>query len=193
MKIALRALAVGAMLIAALVTAEAQTTQNGPYYATPSWDQQLQCDTQATCPRFVVLANWGNAAVLDRETGLVWQLTPQIRGNNRDFGDAVFNCYETNTGGRSGWRLPTPEELMSLVDHSQRSPALPAGSPFQQVDSNVFWTATTVLPPTLTTPGLAVLISFDLGSVGSGRTDLLFGVWCVRGGSHALTDFVGQG
>jgi len=55
-----------------IVLAHAQTTSNGPYYATPSWDQKLQCDTQATCPRFIVLSNWGGAAVLDRETGLVW-------------------------------------------------------------------------------------------------------------------------
>ena len=28
--------------------AHAQTISNGPYYATPSWDQKLQCDTSAT-------------------------------------------------------------------------------------------------------------------------------------------------
>src|SRR5947208_16080459 len=51
-------------------------TSAGPYYAEPSWDQQLQCDTQATCPRFIVLLNWSSAAVLDRETGLVWERSP---------------------------------------------------------------------------------------------------------------------
>ncbi len=49
----------------------AQTTANGPYYATPSWNQQLPAST-----RFIVLANWSNAAVLDRETGLVWERSP---------------------------------------------------------------------------------------------------------------------
>src|SRR5688572_32164101 len=56
--------------------AQAQTTSNGPYYAEPAWDQKLQCDTQATCPRFIVLSNWSSAAVLDRETGLVWERSP---------------------------------------------------------------------------------------------------------------------
>src|SRR5271169_1120634 len=51
--------------------AAAQVSQNGPYYANPSWDQQLPAST-----RFVVLTNWGSQAVLDRETGLVWELTP---------------------------------------------------------------------------------------------------------------------
>src|SRR5713101_6294178 len=47
--------------------APAQTTANGPYYATPSWDQTLACTTLATCPRFIVLSNFNNQAVLDRE------------------------------------------------------------------------------------------------------------------------------
>jgi hypothetical protein len=34
----------------------AQTTAPGPYYATPSWDQQLPAST-----RFIVLANWVDA------------------------------------------------------------------------------------------------------------------------------------
>jgi hypothetical protein len=49
------------------------------YYANPSWDQQLACTSTSNCPRFVVLSNWidanfpsGGAAVVDRETGLVW-------------------------------------------------------------------------------------------------------------------------
>jgi hypothetical protein len=45
----------------------AQTASPGPYYAWPSWDQKLAAST-----RFVVLSNWNNEAVLDRETGLTW-------------------------------------------------------------------------------------------------------------------------
>jgi hypothetical protein len=53
----------------------------GPYYATPSWDQTLPCTTITNCPRFLVLPNMGNAAVLDKETGLVWEQSP----NSSDF------------------------------------------------------------------------------------------------------------
>jgi hypothetical protein len=59
------------MFVLQSVHARAQTTAVGPYLATPARDQKLQCDSLATCPRFVVLSNWNSEAVLDRETGLV--------------------------------------------------------------------------------------------------------------------------
>src|SRR5215475_2846841 len=88
-----------AMVVFATEPADAQTTSTGPYYATPAWDQKLQCDTLATCPRFVLLSNWNNAAVLDRETGLVWEQSPSttpidIRVSARG------HCNELATGGR---------------------------------------------------------------------------------------------
>ncbi len=48
--------------------------QNGPYYALPSWDQTLACATTSNCPRFILVM--GGVAVLDRETGLVWERSP---------------------------------------------------------------------------------------------------------------------
>jgi hypothetical protein len=51
---------------------------NGSYYANPSWDQELPA-----AQRFIVLSNLNNEAVLDRETGLVWQRTPgSVRGGS---------------------------------------------------------------------------------------------------------------
>jgi hypothetical protein len=80
-------------------TAQAQTTQNGPYYATPSWDQTLPAAT-----RFVVLSNLNSDAILDRETGLVW--TRFIISNSPQppfpWGDAVRLCRFTAIGGRLG-------------------------------------------------------------------------------------------
>src|SRR5438309_3777890 len=109
--------------------AHAQTTSNGPYYATPAWDQKLQCDTQATCPRFIVLLNWGSAAaqdqaVLDRETGLVWERSPPTTTHTWSL--ARGECTSgRSTGGRKGWRLPSVNELSSLIDPAASDPALP--------------------------------------------------------------------
>src|SRR4029434_2696444 len=105
-------------------TAFAQTTAPGPYYATPSWDQQLPAST-----RFIVLSNWGGAAVLDRETGLVWERSPDSTFTPT-WSDAQLGCAAKDVGGRGGWKLPSIQELRSLIDPAAANPALPAGHPF---------------------------------------------------------------
>jgi hypothetical protein len=152
-------------------SAEAQTTANGPYYATPSWDQQLPAST-----RFIVLSNWSSAAVLDRETGLVWEQSPSTTGAN--WYNQSFHCMNLNTGGRTGWRLPTIQELLSLVDRSQSNPALPSGHPFGNVQSSNYWSATTLA---FGATG-AWLVAFNDGNVGTFDKSFGFLAWCVRGG-----------
>ncbi len=118
--------------------AGAATTAAGPYYANPSWDQTLPSST-----RFIVLSNMNSAAVLDRETGLVWEQSPSTSTFTWD--GAQFHCINLNAGGRTGWRLPTIQELQSLVDQSVPSPGpkLPSGHPFNNVQSSGYWSATT--------------------------------------------------
>src|SRR5262245_31886594 len=93
--------------------AAAQTAAPGPYYATPSWDQTLACTAVATCPRFVVLSNFGAEAVLDRETGLVWQRTPSV--TSFTWLDGVSECRKLTIGNRMGWRMPSLDEIGSLL------------------------------------------------------------------------------
>ncbi|MBI4490502.1 MAG: DUF1566 domain-containing protein [Deltaproteobacteria bacterium] len=95
-------------------------------------------------------------------------------------GNALAHCYEREVGGRIGWRLPTIEELASLVDpnNPDGNPDLPAGHPFDNVQSSSYWSATTLANDT----GNAWFVFFGNGSVGFGdKTSSLF-VWCVRGG-----------
>ena len=42
----------------------------------------------------------------------------------------MYYAYNKNVGGRGGWRLPTVEELRSLIDLRRAIPALPSGHPF---------------------------------------------------------------
>ena len=168
-----------AMMSVAAIPGVAQTTSNGPYYATPAWDQKLQCDTLATCPRFIVLSNWNSDAVLDRETGLVWERSPSTT-STFTWEDAQTHCNQLNVGNRKGWRLPTIQELASLVDPTQSNPALPAGHPFSNVLSFVpYWSATTGA----TDASRAWVVLFGSGDVVSGFPKSLTGLaWCVRGG-----------
>jgi hypothetical protein len=166
--------------------ATAQTTANGPYYAMPSWDQTLPSST-----RFIVLSNMNSEAVLDRETGLVWQRSPS---GNESWELATQRCYQARTGGRFGWRLPTLNELGSLFDPAafaaKVSPPFPPGHPFTGLPfQGSFWSATPVSLPdfyhvmgwAIDTPTGTVLSSFGVldAFLQTAR------VWCVRGGTFS--------
>ena len=64
--------------------------------------------------RFRVLSEFNNEAVLDRETGLVWERTPSTQAVQ--WPNARLLCAQKGVGGRGGWRLPAFDELSSLVD-----------------------------------------------------------------------------
>ena len=83
-------------------------------------------------------------------------------------------------GDRKGWRLPTAEELATLVEPSELNLALPVGHPFFDVQPAAYWTSTT---------GAGFLtdsawtVSFYNGNVGlSGKASTGVRVWCMRGG-----------
>jgi hypothetical protein len=162
------------MVVFAANPADAQTTSNGPYYATPSWDQKLPAST-----RFIVLSNWDSAAVLDRETGLVWEKSP----STSDFmwEDALRHCIQLNVGGRMGWRLPTVQELTSLIDTSvSGSIKLPAGHPF--VADWSYWSATTAASETCGECAWTMMLSGDTIRLAKEHPSVQPPAWCVRGG-----------
>jgi hypothetical protein len=148
----------------------------GPYYALPSWDQQL-----IVVNRFVVLTNWGSKAVLDKETGLVWEQSPQT--GTASWSTARVTCINKNVGGRKGWRLPAIPELTSLVDptNPDGNPDLPVGHPFTNVQSDNYWSASTVRE----FPTTAWAVPFTGGFVGHTSKSLPHRIWCVRGGMQA--------
>jgi hypothetical protein len=159
-----------------LATCQANLAECSQKVPPPSWYQKFPCEDTSNCPRFEVLADWNNEAVLDKETGLVWKKSPST--TIMDWRTANSHCMDMSTGGRSGWRLPTVQELKSLVDKSQSSPALPAGHPFNNVLSSYYWSATTYAYNTIT----AWTVYFFTGNVSVvSKSDFSY-VWCVRGG-----------
>lgn len=101
-----------------------------------TWNRKLERS------RFQVLKSFGDAAVFDKETGLVWERSPSTTTTSWVF--ALGQCYQSAVGGRKGWRLPTIEELASLLDPDNPTgdPDLPPGHPFSSVQSASFWSAT---------------------------------------------------
>jgi hypothetical protein len=131
--------------------------------------------------RFVVLTNWNREAVLDKETGLVWERAPQPAPDS--WVGARFVCTAKTTGNRKGWRLPSVHELASLIDPLVIPPAptLPAGHPFTGVLLAGYWSATTLADD----PTDALNVNFGNGDVLPTNKTNTRQVWCVRGGMQA--------
>lgn len=139
----------------------------------PQGNHTLRWDTNNPSASRFVTAFTG--AVLDKNTGLVWEQAPSTSAVI--WGFATINCAKRNVGGTFGWRLPSVIELKSLQDPALTAPFVPT-SVFSGVESAFYWSATTNAGNT----GFAWVVNFDTGLV----TDYSKGggtnfVWCVRG------------
>jgi hypothetical protein len=151
-------------------------------------------DTRIDRPRrFVVLAEFRNEAVLDRETQLVWQREPRDQPNTSffqtSFFGAVRHCYSVTSGGRMGWRLPTAEELTSLLltETPTSNPAvlravLPPGNPFINILPVRYWSISETSYQS-TPDGFTVAPNeVEISTVGlETNLDSVHPTWCVRG------------
>jgi hypothetical protein len=155
----------------------------GPAAAQPlsSWS------TVISGPDRFEIVLFGQAA-LDKETGLVWELEPEL-DSGQNWAAAVDTCYRRTVASplrgkekpRGGWRLPTMEELSSLIAPGT---GLPVDHPFvlppsQPPVAPSIWTITH-------SPGPNVYAISSLGLVHTrAKTQAVPSfslVWCVRGG-----------
>jgi hypothetical protein len=140
------------------------------------WDQALPA-----AQRFVILTAFNSDAVLDKETGLVWERSPQTTAVASS--NLRLTCANKAVGGRKGWRLPSLPELASLVDPSVASPGptLSSGHPFLNVQSTNYWSASAHAE----NPALMWGVGFGNGAVLGLSKAFDQRAWCVRGGMNA--------
>jgi hypothetical protein len=121
--------------------------------------------------RFTLILD--GAAAKDNQTGLIWEQEPD---RIHDVWDAsVARCQTKEVGGQQGWRAPSIDELKTLIDASQHDPALPAGHPFSNIRSEIFWTAT----PHPTDDIVAWQVSFFSGEPVTDQKSGTRRLWCV--------------
>ena len=112
--------------------------------------------------------------VLDRETRLMWQDNEDTVNIKLSWEKAIAHCEASEFLGFSDWRLPTKQELLSIVDKSKEEIKL--DSTFENRSSYVYWSSSNTksgLP-------LAWRVNFDDGKAHWGAKRFTFLVRCVR-------------
>jgi len=130
-----------------------------------------------------------NDIVTDHTTGLMWRDDANASTTKNTWSDANTTCENMEFSGYNDWRLPTAEELSTLLDANRSS--FPNIDPtFQNTASNYYWSSTTSAPYTATH---AWGVYFNNGGVNStNKTNSIY-VRCVRGGSLPASSFSKSG
>jgi hypothetical protein len=122
----------------------------------------------------------GDGTVTDMATGLMWQQATDGQGT---WINALSYCEGLELGGYTDWRLPTPKELLSIVDFSRHFPAINTTF-FPGTQLSPYWSATTLAHST--SHGRQVIFSY--GHVDSGFKSASYDLRAVRGGQNRLLD-----
>ncbi|HKL21965.1 MAG TPA: DUF1566 domain-containing protein, partial [Tichowtungia sp.] len=132
----------------------AKTGLDVSYYSLTSEDGDLQLGEASPDPRFT---DHGDGTVTDDLTGLMWM---KANSGYKPWETALDASSVTN-GGHVDWRLPTANELRSLVNYgSTASVMLPAVHPFgSAIQPTYYWTGTTAPLST----GSAYVVHFGEG------------------------------
>ena len=101
-------------------------------------------DEKPSAPANARYTDKGDGTVLDKNSGLVWMKDANITSLPMPYDGARQFLQEMNSGKRSNfgfsdWRLPTINEMETLVDKTSFYPALPPGHPFKNVMNHFYW------------------------------------------------------
>jgi hypothetical protein len=159
-----RKLMLGVSIVLGLMSLASSTT-----FAQDTWDH-------TNAPRFQLLAPLASQAVLDRETGIVWVRSPSAAGFTWD--QAHKRCNTLVVGNRMGWRLPTLQELTSVLSYGSPN-NLETGHPFnlfpQWSNGQMIWSGTT--SAVNTNQAWTMNLASTLFPAGKNTLSLC---WCVR-------------
>jgi len=141
--------------------------------------------------RFQKLSNFHNQAVLDRETGLIWASV--IDNVTTNYADGAKQCLLKQVDGHLGWRLPTIEELASVIVRTQDTAQPPkyfyntAGKGILPSLPTSYYLTSTVNPndkgQIMTLDSSQIAWSPFLWEDKEGSQAVIGRYWCVRGGN----------
>jgi hypothetical protein len=122
-----------------------------------------------------------DGTITDKKTGLMWAKNPHTDLPEKfksmmAWKDAIAACKELSFAGHKDWRLPTVEELRSIIDYTrgakENEPAIDTKF-FPDTKCSWYWTST----PCAFSVGSAWCVFFGYGSVSDDSEDYNY---CVR-------------
>ncbi|MBK6998564.1 MAG: DUF1566 domain-containing protein [Rhodoferax sp.] len=138
----------------------------------------------------------GNGTVTHTPTNLTWKRCPGLQAwtgstcsgtaTNFTFDQATALADTTTFAGQSDWRLPTEDELLSLVDYSVYAPAINTRI-FPTTPNSYFWSGSSVANSS--SHAWNVYFGYGYASYNDGLRSSSFAVRLVRGG-QPLDSFV---
>ncbi|MGD9971511.1 MAG: alpha/beta fold hydrolase [Desulfatirhabdiaceae bacterium] len=126
----------------------------------------------------------GDGTVTDSSTGLTWQ--QETPDNAMTWKNALAYCEGLSLGGHSDWRLPTINELRSLVDYSRYNRAINT-TYFPDTAASWYWSSTTYASNTY----LAWFVDFSYGYGNKYNKSNNYYVRAVRGGQSGSFGYSG--
>jgi len=80
--------------------------------------------------------------VTDSTNNIMWQDNTAASPNAHQWAEGINLCEALTLGSYDNWRLPTINELRSIVDYGESNPAI--YNVFRNARANIYWSSTTV-------------------------------------------------
>ena len=100
----------------------------------------------------------------------MWQDDNTTLDNNRTWSDAITYCQSSTLGGYNDWRLPTIQELTTIIDNTA------INTTFQNVKLKSYWSATS----NANEPSYVWGINFDNGLIDPYDKNSSLYIRCVK-------------
>ncbi len=123
------------------------------------------------------LSRWkrNGEVVVDTKLNLMWQDNSEVKTVKKKWKEAKKYCQNLSLAGFSDWRLPSYDELLSVVDYDRYDTAIMPS--FKNVTSSGYWSSSVARFSSKE----AWNVLFRNGYAGYGPKSYLYYVRCVRG------------
>jgi hypothetical protein len=126
----------------------------------------------------------GDGSIKDNATGLIWQKCSKGQSGNDCSGysqnihwdEALIHCEGLTLAGRDDWRLPSINELKSIINYKRSGPAINMEY-FPNTPAYSYWTSSTFL----SSPYTAWSVNFGTGDTYYEPTSSYSHIRCVCG------------